>query len=536
MKSTTTADTPITLPPVKEKKYFSNRYMYIFSFNFLVGFGFLVSLTGVYESVGNFFFIVAIVCALIAYIVGLAYARLTTIFSSYGSVYNYTRPIFGKFTSYIFGWANFFLNPVTLLAAVMGVIWAFNSTKTLFGINLFENYKIIIAVSVVGLFLFLSFISNFGLTPSKVTLNILMIMKWIVLGGSIFMAFILLIKSGVASPSGLWNNILGGDIYNKDSAHYHAKLSVSAFVVSIMNFFFAFGGIEGIASISDDVKEPEKNMPRIITRTMIAVTIFYLVVFYLLISALGGSTTSKNGTDHYGLLPYYLPDGQQAAPNNPINSIMGVFFHDWIGITAGVGLLIIGIIVVIAQTANKLTSCIMNTWVAARNVVPMAETNELPYEFSKTNKYGQYGKACWFTTIITFAILIAYLIVFLVDQNSQNSLADGLAVNVLFEFFQYIGVLLAIIVYARNGKLKIHILETIMYGVTCAIIIALLIAYIFYGVKDGSLWFQLGFFFGGLGIGLALYAIGYLTKWGNKNYQAWNKVNAHSAKVKKTVS
>lgn len=122
------------------------------------------------------------------------------------------------------------------------------------------------------------------------------------------------------------------------------NVSAAGFVGALISFFYAFGGIEGVAAMTTDVKDGKKNTTKIILITFIFATVFYAVFYLVLVGALH-NVGNDNATRHV--------------------------LHETMGIT--------GIVLfIIAMVFNKFSSAPGSTIANSRSLAPMAEDDLLP--------------------------------------------------------------------------------------------------------------------------------------------------------------
>ncbi|URM52757.1 APC family permease [Mycoplasma sp. SG1] len=366
---------------------YTKRAMFIFGFNFLVGFSFLFALPSSFAAVGNYFILILVAGSLISFMVGLSFSRLTLKFGGFGGSYIYVRRAFGNFTGYIAGWYQYIQGPFVCVTTVSAIAWAFKSwTGFSTSGNFYDNYQFwIIAFAILSVIIIIV-ILYFGLAPTTYSLWFLWALKWGVIIFSLVLCFSRMFWSN-SGDGGFFSNIFNNGYTPKN-------LNMGQAVDSLITFFFAYGGFEGIAAVANDVENPHKNMPKILLGIIIFTTIFYVFAFLLFLGALGAQNGLASGSDV-----------------NPINMIFKNLFQtklNW-----GVVAMLLGLLAVVGQIANKLTSRIQNGWVNTRLIAPLAADGFLPIRFAKRNRYHQFKNALFLDSIISIVLVLIYFSIFL---------------------------------------------------------------------------------------------------------------------------
>lgn len=93
-------------------------------------------------------------------------------------------------------------------------------------------------------------------------------------------ALVLIIIAGVVLliVSGVSSNLSQVDQITQNGQKIVPTLTTTGFVMAIVSAFYAFTGFESVASGSDDMKNPAKNLPRAIPLAIIVIAIIYIGV------------------------------------------------------------------------------------------------------------------------------------------------------------------------------------------------------------------------------------------------------------------
>ena len=198
----------------------------------------------------------------LALLVGLCYAELATAIPTSGADYVFARRAFRGMLPFIIGWIVWFGNIVYA---------AFNAIAVAYFLKIIVSLPIgltaITFVAISGLLIYL------GMSTLKRVQNVLV-------AGLIFLLAIFVFSTVSMGDWAYLSGLLGGD--------WGATFSTAALL------FIAFIGFEDIISVSSEIKEPRKTLPRAIILTLLALLVIYvsvsLAVFAILpLSVVAGS-------------------------------------------------------------------------------------------------------------------------------------------------------------------------------------------------------------------------------------------------------
>lgn len=437
------------------KQTFSRWQILIFSLNFLIGYAFIIGMGSTYLTAGMIGFpIVMVFCALIAYMVGMAFARLAAKYPAYGGSYVYMKKVAEhsrnkkrmRFFAYFVGWSQYIQAPFVGVTIISGIVWAFKNAN-FFGWNLdpaafhvAEPYLFIIAGVIFGLVVIAV---NLGFNSTKWTLNIMWAVKWVVIVGAMGIAGYVIGKDIISGQFQTFiNNLSGG---TGTGSHYDLfPKGFKGFIAAIFTFFFSFGGIEGIATISNDIENPSQNIRKIISTTILITLAFYFVFCFLVLGAVGGETQN-------GLFP---PDGSGGhdASANPLNSLIVQI----LGSSGGVAFAILSGIGIMSQISNQASARVSNTWINTRMLLPLAVDGYLPRSFAFVNKHTQFQRCLYLDSIVTIILIIPYIILGFFNSNIQDNLQNTLSIYTLVIFCQYLGTVYAALALEKFKQLNFY--------------------------------------------------------------------------------
>ncbi|MFX1417443.1 MAG: APC family permease [Promethearchaeota archaeon] len=228
-------------------------------------YGLIGSVVGI---TGNLSWLAFVLASITGAFTGLSYAELSAMYPKSAAEFVYTEEAFKtRILSFILGWIIIF----------SGILSA-STVSLVFGgylSDLFNVSSIILTILfAIILVLVLSVVNLIGIKTSTRT--------------NIIFTFI--------EASGLIIIIILG-FFGDQSPNYFILPSGSSFLVifsAVALVFFAFIGFEDIANIAEEVKEPQKNLPRAIIYSIIITTILYCFTAISVVSILPYSTIATS--------------------------------------------------------------------------------------------------------------------------------------------------------------------------------------------------------------------------------------------------
>jgi len=225
-----------------------------------------------------------ILCWILAGLISLAgalsTAEMVSMFPNSGGEYFYFQKIYGKFFSFLYGWASF---TVIKTAAISALAYIFaeslnslyplpimGSNITFLGIALFQNLSIKILASV--LIILLTLLNYRGVQFAEKLSSFLTYLMLI--------GILVFIVIGFTSGKGNSQNITqGSNIVNHLAPH--GWNLVKALFVASLGAFWGYEGWNNIAYIGEEVKNPKRNLP-----LALGVGTIIVIVVYVLLNAL----------------------------------------------------------------------------------------------------------------------------------------------------------------------------------------------------------------------------------------------------------
>jgi len=286
----------------------------------IVGAGIFV-VTGIAAGLaGSALIISMLIAGAISLLTALSFVELSAYLPREGGVYEFAYQLISPFTGFMTGWMWLVSNILTGAAVSLGFAYYFTAV--------FKGLPpTFIAAIICVAFTIMNYV---GVRQSATLNNILVVAKLLIL--AFFVVFGLTsINTGNYLP---FNPISAG-------------VFQGAFYI-----FFAYGGFARITVVAEEVKDPEKNVPRAILLSIIISTIVYILVGIVAVGLIGGA----------GL----------AASDSPLSEAIGTT-----GSRAAVLVVSVGGVL---ATASVLLTSILGV---SRMTYAMARRNDLPQVLEK---------------------------------------------------------------------------------------------------------------------------------------------------------
>ncbi|MBA4453259.1 MAG: amino acid permease, partial [Nitrosopumilaceae archaeon] len=197
---------------------------------------------------GNALWISFILGAIVATFAGLSYSELTALFPRAAAEYVFVKEGFrSNFIGFLVGWLTILTSIIVAATVALG-----------FGGYVKELTDIPIIISALIILGILSFVNFIGIKESA----------W---ANTIF---------AIVTISGLAIIIVVGFSFPVESEidYFENPFGVSGIVLAFVLVFFAFIGFEDIANVAEEVKRPQRTMPKGIMLSVLITTIIYILV------------------------------------------------------------------------------------------------------------------------------------------------------------------------------------------------------------------------------------------------------------------
>jgi len=192
----------------------------------------------------------------------LSYAELASAIPRNGGGYAYVRETFSGAVSFVMGWTRWF----TYMAA--GALYALG-----FYLPSAPDLPIVYALAVVAIFVALNALSTEASGGAETVVTLL---KVVIL--AVFVAFgVFAVEAGEFSP------------------FFTAESGAMSVLPAMGLTFIAFQGYDLIATVTEEVENPQRNIPRAIFLSLAATVVIYLLVVAVAIGTLGADQLGAAG-------------------------------------------------------------------------------------------------------------------------------------------------------------------------------------------------------------------------------------------------
>lgn len=247
-----------------DKKKMGFWSIVLLTINSIIGTGIFLSPGSVAKSVGTQAPMIYLVAAVFTSILAITFASAAKYVTKSGAAYAYTKAAFGNTVGQYVG-----ITRVMAASIAWGAMGTFvvRTTLKIFGLDAANLTNVTIGFLVLMTILFL--INMFGTKLLTTISDISTIGKVSALLVTIIAGVVILISTG--------SNISDVNLLKAaDGTPLIKDITATTFVTAVIAAFYAFTGFESVASGSQDMEEPEKNLPKAIP---LAIGIIALIYF-----------------------------------------------------------------------------------------------------------------------------------------------------------------------------------------------------------------------------------------------------------------
>lgn len=372
----------------------------LLAINSIIGSGIFLTPGSVVSQAGSKSLLVYLIAAIFAAVLAVSFSAAAKYVTKSGASYAYAKAAFGDNIGFYIGILRYFSASVAWGVMAVGVI---KSTISIFGGN--PDSIVNVTIGFLVLMLIITVINLFGQSFVKLVMNIATAGK--------LSALILIIVAGVVllMTTGVSHNLTMVDQITQNGHKIVPTLTTTGFVMAIVSAFYAFTGFESVASGSDDMQKPEKNLPRAIPLAIFVIAAIYIgVVAVALI-----------------LNPKALMTTKQVV------AISAIFDNE-----------ILRNVILVGALVSMLGINVASSFNAPRILEAMARENQLPSSLTKRTKNN--------FPIRTFFISEALAI--LVPLAFQYNMVNLITLSAMVRFLGFIIVPLAVICfyYGKNKE------------------------------------------------------------------------------------
>ena len=420
--------------------------------NSIIGSGIFLTPGSVVSQAGSKSLLVYLIAAIFASILAISFAAASKYVTKSGAAYAYSKAAFGDKVGFYMGVLRYFSASVAWGVMAVGVI---KSTISIFGGD--PNNTLSVTIGFLILTALITLINLFGQKVVKYVMNLATIGKLAALVLIIVAGVVLLITTGVS------HNLNTVDQITQNGQKIVPTLTTTGFVMAIVSAFYAFTGFESVASGSEDMKEPEKNLPRAIPLAILVIAAIYIgvVAVVMLVNPRALMTTKQ------------------------VVAIAAIFKNEILRDFILVGALVSMFGINVASSFN-----------APRILEAMARENQMSKALTKRTKND--------FPIRTFFISVALAI--LIPMAFQYDMVNLITLSAMVRFLGFIVVPLAVIQFYR-GKSKEKVLDAPKSAWTDVIVPILSILLVVFLLVEYNWKVQFGIVVNGKVVGVNWYAI-----------------------------
>ncbi len=227
----------------------------------ILGAGIYVLVGVAAKQAGNMVWLSFLLAAIVAGFTGISYARLSRLRPKDAPEFQYLNLAFGKIPAFLAGWLIIWATVISTAAVALG-----------FGGYLEHLFGISGLWGAIGLIVMSSFIVFLGVGQSALLAGILTVVEAI--------GLIIIISIGIPS--------LGNVNLLETPAGFMGVVGSASLV------FFAYLGFEGMANLSEEMKNPVRDLPKAMLLSLGIGTFFYILVSIAAVSVLGWEALSQS--------------------------------------------------------------------------------------------------------------------------------------------------------------------------------------------------------------------------------------------------
>ncbi len=239
----------------------------LLAINSIIGSGIFLTPGSVVSQAGSKALIVYFIAALFASVLAISFSAAAKYVTKSGASYAYSKAAFGNNMGFYVGILRYFSASVAWGVMAVGVI---KSTISIFGGNP-DNF-LNVTIGFLILMLLVTVINLFGQKFVKFVMNMATVGKLAALILIIVAGVVLLIKTGAT------HSLSSVDQITQNGHKIVPALTTTGFVMAVVSAFYAFTGFESVASGSEDMQEPEKNLPKAIPLAILVIAAIYIGV------------------------------------------------------------------------------------------------------------------------------------------------------------------------------------------------------------------------------------------------------------------
>lgn len=424
----------------------------LLAINSIIGSGIFLTPGSVVSQAGSKSLLVYLVAATFAAILAISFSAAAKYVTKSGASYAYTKAAFGENVGFYVGILRYFSASVAWGVMAVGVI---KSTISIFGGN--PDNVLNVTIGFLILMLLISVINLFGQKFVKLVMNL-------ATAGKLF-ALVLIIVAGVILlvTTGASHNLTMVDQITQNGHKIVPPLTTTGFVMAVVSAFYAFTGFESVASGSDDMQEPEKNLPKAIPLAIFVIAAIYIGVVAVALM----------------LNPKALMTTKQVV------AISAIFDNE-----------ILRDVILVGALVSMLGINVASSFNAPRILEAMAREKQLPAALTKRTKRNFPVRTFFISEALAILVPLAF----------QYNMVNLITLSAMVRFLGFIIVPLSVICF-YFGKNKEQILPAAKNAWTDIVVPVLSIALVIFLLIKYNWQAQFGIIENGRVVGINWYAI-----------------------------
>ena len=239
----------------------------LLAINSIIGSGIFLTPGSVVSQAGSKALIVYFIAAIFASVLAISFSAAAKYVTKSGASYAYSKAAFGDNVGFYVGILRYFSASVAWGVMAVGVI---KSTISIFGGN--PDKFLNVTIGFIILMVVVTVINLFGQKFVKLVMNLATAGKLAALILIIVAGVVLLIKTGAT------HSLSSVDQITQNGHKIVPTLTTTGLVMAVVSAFYAFTGFESVASGSEDMQEPEKNLPKAIPLAILVIAAIYIGV------------------------------------------------------------------------------------------------------------------------------------------------------------------------------------------------------------------------------------------------------------------
>ncbi len=221
----------------------------------------------------------------------LTFAELGSLRPEAGGHYAYLRDAYHPLAGFLYGWG-------LLLIIESGAIAAVAITFAQYALRLVGNEGGATVPLAVAAIVVVTVVNYFGVKPGSRLLNVFVVLKVAALAALILAGLLMPAEQPATEPAGaVGEQSPGAATASADEGSAGATpLFIVAFGAALIPVMFSYGGWQNANYVAEEIKDPQRNLPRsLVVGTSIVVTTYVLVNFVYL-QALGHQGLAETAT------------------------------------------------------------------------------------------------------------------------------------------------------------------------------------------------------------------------------------------------